>query len=97
MAECVEIVRIKPKSGSEQKLQEIRPRFIADTTKMHPGVLATILVDSGDGTLVDIWLWESREQAQGALDDGANIPGFAEWSEQVDVVSFEMSEVVDRT
>jgi hypothetical protein len=62
---------------------------------VHPRVVSTTLADGGDGTLVDIWVWDSREAAQAALDDGANIPGFAEWSEQVDVVSFEMLDVVD--
>ena len=97
MAQCVEIVRIRPKPGSEQKLQEIWPRFIADTKRLHPSVVEAILLDAGDGTFVDIWVWESREKAQAALDDGANIPGFVEWGEHVDVVSFEMHDVVDRT
>jgi hypothetical protein len=91
----VEIVRIRPKERSKDRLAEIRPRFISDTKRMHPGVISATLADGGDGTFVDIWVWNSREEAQAALDAGASIPGFAEWAEQVDVVSFEMLDVVD--
>lgn len=76
-------------------MAEIRPRFISDTKRMHPGVISALMADGGDGTFVDIWVWNSREEAQAALDDGANIPGFVEWGENVEVVSFEMLDVVD--
>lgn len=95
MAQVVEIVRVQAKPGSENKLSEVRPRFIGDTKRLHPGVVSATLADGGDGTLVDIWVWNSREECQAALDDGANIPGFVEWGENVDVVSFEMLEVID--
>jgi heme-degrading monooxygenase HmoA len=94
-AKCVEIVRIRPKAGEEEELLAARPQMLADLSERHPGLQRTTLVRADDGILVDVLEWESRDQAQAALADGENIPGFGAWMAHIDeITSFDMTDVI---
>lgn len=95
MGKCLEIVRIRPKADQESELLAARPQMLADLRERHPGLERTKLSRADDGTLFDVLEWETRDQAQAALADGENIPGFAGWMAHIDeIVSFEMADVI---
>lgn len=95
MTKIVEIIRLRARPGSEDRLSEIRPRMLKDLKQKHPTFASAVLADAGDGVLVDIWVFDSLEGIEAASADGANIPSYVEWRKHVDVVGFEQLEVVD--
>ena len=96
MSGCVHVVRIKA-DVPEEKLRELRPRFIGDVERACPGLIAALLARSGQDTYVDIWLWRTREDAEAARNAGPSIDGFVEWNDHVEIVSFEQLDVVERS
>jgi hypothetical protein len=97
MPEHAELAHVQPKPGAEQKLMEARPRFIADVKRMYPGaVISTMLVDRGDGTWNDVWVYRSRAEAEQILEEGDGIPGFVEWRQHADLIKADHLTVIDR-
>lgn len=93
---CIEIVSLRPKSDgmTEDELRNLHMASATDISALHPSLVDSYLLRSEDGTYVDVLLWESRAGAQGALDGADEIAGFSAWAKAIDVLSFQMLDVV---
>ncbi len=93
MPEAVEVVRVKPKPGAEQRLSELRPAIEASMARDFPGRVSSELVVLDDGTWCDIWRWTDRTDAdQAAATAAERYPEFLEWLELVDEISLDWGE-----
>ncbi len=91
---AIEIVHIKPKPGVSSRLSEIRPQLLAQYRRRYPGVAAW-LTRADDGTLYDIWVWETKALAEEALSDSSYFPAFQEWETLVDLLSVTWTELIE--
>jgi antibiotic biosynthesis monooxygenase (ABM) superfamily enzyme len=90
-----EIVRIRPKPGTEARLLEIRDDLVRSYRDNFPGfVSARLLAPEEGGTWVDLWYWKRKADAEEALADTSKTPLFEEWGTMVDVEQFEWAEVL---
>lgn len=88
-----EIVHIRPKPESINRLKEIRPAIIKSYQARYPNVKAE-LYEVDDGTWVDIWTWSSRAEADEALADTSISPEFGEWQTHVELLSLKWAKLV---
>ena len=68
---------------------EIRPEVIAHYTGKYGDGVHTQLLESEDGTWLDIWSWGSRADAEHELANMESVPIFMEWVSLVERVGFE--------
>jgi hypothetical protein len=94
---CIEIVNVRVKDLPEAEIAAAHARSTADIRAAHPGLVGSHLVKLEDGTFTDVLLWSSRHEAQAALDGAQAIPGFVAWGELAEVLSFQMTDVVEST
>ena len=74
MPEFYEVVHAKVREGGEEEMLKRRPALEAAVREKLPGLLDIRLVRLDDGTYLDVLLWESREQADAAIEMFAEIP-----------------------
>jgi len=90
-----EIVRIRPKSGAEDRLLEMRDALVQSYRDNFPGfVSCRLLRPEEGGTWVDLWFWTSKADAEAALADTSKTPLFEEWGTLVDMEQFEWAAVL---
>jgi hypothetical protein len=90
-----EIVRIRPKPGTEQRLLEMRDPLVQSYRDNFPGFVSCRLLRPEEGdTWVDLWYWKRKSDAEEALADTSKTPLFEEWGKLVDMVQFEWAEVL---
>jgi len=87
---AVEVVRIRPKDGSHERLRTLRDQMVAEYEAQWPGKFSTRLLELEDGTWLDLWTWQSRALAEDVLSrSDEELPAFAEWKTLVEPVSFD--------
>jgi hypothetical protein len=90
-----EIVRIRPKPGSEAQLLAMRDELVQSYRDNHPGfVSCRLLRPEEGGTWVDLWYWRTKADAETALADPSKTPLFEKWGSLVEMEQFEWAEVL---
>jgi len=87
--EAVEVVRIRPQDGAQERLRAIREQLVAEYERHWPGQFRTRLLELEDGTWLDLWAWSSRELAERALAEEEKTPTFGEWRTLVEPLGFD--------
>jgi len=91
--QCVEVVRIRPKEGSEPRLLELRDELVQSYRDASPAFVRASLLRLEDSDVwVDLWYWTDRAGAEAGLANPT--PQFVEWGGLVDLLSLEWSEVI---
>lgn len=92
--QCAEIVRVRPKSGAEPRLLELRDALVDSyRQRASSGFVNATLIRPEDGdTWVDIWVWTDRTSAEASLADPS--PEFVEWAGLVEIVQFEWADIL---
>ena len=89
--ECVEFVRLRLVSGSIDDLKALRPQILGDFKRRYEVDAELHVLE--DGTLLDVWRWESRLQADEALADQTISEAFKVWQSHVELLSVEWSDL----
>jgi hypothetical protein len=90
MNEIYEVVRSRVEPANEAAMLELRPAMVAAVRRRFPALLDARLVRMDDGTWLDVVRWSSREAADEAAAEFAEIPEAREMSALVaEVLSFE--------
>ena len=90
MSEIYEVVRSRVEPANEAAMLELRPAMVAAVRRRFPALLDARLVRMDDGTWLDVVRWSSREAADAAATQFAEIPEAREMSALVaEVLSFE--------
>lgn len=92
---CVEVVRVRPKPGAEERLLELRPAILKEINDHYPRGATAQLLKLEDGTWLDLYSWTAREDAEDALTDPSRFTAFSEWLTLTELVSFEWSQRID--
>jgi hypothetical protein len=74
MPEFYEVVHARTREGAEDEMLKRRPVLEAAVRDKLPGLLDIRLVRLDDGTFLDVLRWESREAADAAVEEFAEIP-----------------------
>lgn len=94
-AEYCQMVRIRPNDGvTEERLLEVRPRFTGGFRADYDDFVDARLHRMEDGTYLDLWRWATKDAAEHSLARRELYPGFQEWSQLVEVISFESCEAI---
>jgi hypothetical protein len=75
-----EVVHSRVRRGSEDEMLALRPAMIDAVRSRCPGMIDAQLVHLDDGTWLDIVTWSSREAAERAATQFADIPEAAAMS-----------------
>jgi Antibiotic biosynthesis monooxygenase len=70
----IRIHRYRVEAADVQEFLARRLAAIATVRAAHPGLAEARLIRLEDGTFIDAWRWESREQMQAALAAAPGIP-----------------------
>jgi hypothetical protein len=85
-----EVVRSRIRTGSEERMLELRPRMIAAVRSRFPELQDAHLIQLDDGSWLDVVRWGSRESAERAAAAMQDIPEAAAMMELIEeIVSFE--------
>jgi heme-degrading monooxygenase HmoA len=74
MPEFYDIVHAKVRDGADEEMMRRRPALEAGVRNKLPGLLDIHLLRLDDGTYIDLLRWESREAADAAIEEFANVP-----------------------
>jgi len=74
MPEFYDVVHAKVLDGAEEEMLSRRPALEAGVRERLPGLLDIRLIRLDDGTYLDVLRWESREAADAAIEEFAEIP-----------------------
>jgi heme-degrading monooxygenase HmoA len=74
VTEFYEIVHAKVREGAEEEMLRRRPDLEAGVKEKLSGLLDIRLVRLEDGSYLDILRWESREAADAAMEQFAEVP-----------------------
>jgi heme-degrading monooxygenase HmoA len=74
MPEFYDIVHAKVRDGADEEMMRRRPALEAGVREKLPGLLDIHLLRLDDGTYIDLLRWESREAADAAIEEFANVP-----------------------
>lgn len=90
MPQTMEIVRARIKPGHEDAMLAERPAFVAAVRSRFPGLVDASLVKLDEDVWLDVVRWSSREQAEAAAAQFAEIPECARMQEHIaEVLAFE--------
>jgi heme-degrading monooxygenase HmoA len=74
MPEFYDVVHAKVLDGAEEEMLSRRPALEAGVRDKLPGLLDIRLIRLEDGTYIDLLRWESREAADAAIEQFAEVP-----------------------
>lgn len=95
MAQAIEMVRFTVKPGEEGALVDGRPGMLEALSGRHPGMVSARLAKMDETVWLDVIVWESREQALTAAENGPQIPAVASWVSHIaDVIVMEHADVL---
>jgi len=79
MTIAIELARFTVREDATSKLVAERPTMIKALQKRFPACLAAFLTKEDDGSWLDIMLWRSRDEAEGAAQQVDSVPECAAW------------------
>jgi heme-degrading monooxygenase HmoA len=74
MPEFYDIVHAKVRDGADEEMMRRRQALEAGVREKLAGLLDIHLLRLDDGTYIDLLRWESREAADAAIEEFANVP-----------------------
>lgn len=90
MQHFVEFVRVRVHPEAEAEFLASRPGAIAGVRRDVEGFVdAPVIAKVGDHEWVDVWIYETEEQAMKANEQAADIPEFMRMAAVSEVVSIE--------
>ncbi|MEN0138636.1 MAG: hypothetical protein AAGC80_26010 [Rhodococcus sp. (in: high G+C Gram-positive bacteria)] len=92
MSYCAELVTFTLTSDTEEYCR-LRKAAITEVKAAHPKLLAVpFCAKRADGTWVDLWIYETREAADAANADAANLPEFLKMFALLEDVEIEVTD-----
>ena len=91
MEHFVEYVRLRVQEGREEEFLRNRPGAIDAIAERFPGFVgAPVHARVGDHEWVDVWIYATQEEAEGANAQAADIPGFMAYASLAEIVNIEV-------
>lgn len=84
--QALEMVRFVLKDGHEEAFLQGRPAMLDALRRNFPAAGDAFLGKLGDGTWVDVVVWESRDAAEAAAKEVSEHAEIAAWFANIDVV-----------
>lgn len=92
MSYCAELVTFTL-TTSDEEFFALRKAAITEVKAAHPKLLSVpFCAKRADGSWVDLWIYESKEAADAANADAANLPEFMKMFAVIDGVEIEVTE-----
>ncbi|WP_206796044.1 hypothetical protein [Amycolatopsis sp. MtRt-6] len=90
MSRFVEFVTYRVKDTPEEEFLRLRSAAVAAVEAAHPALVAVpVLARRPDGSWVDVWVYETEDDARAANEDAANIPAFTDFARVLEGVEIE--------
>ncbi|MET0822404.1 MAG: hypothetical protein ABWY58_15685 [Aeromicrobium sp.] len=90
MSHLVEFVRVRVHDGQEAEFLAARPAAVEAVRRRIAGFVdAPLIVKVAENEWIDVWIYETEEEAAKANESAADIPEFMAMANVSDVVSVE--------
>lgn len=91
MQHFVEYVRLKVQQGREDEFLRNRPGAVAAIAEKFPDFVgAPVNARVGDHEWVDVWIYVTKEEADAAMAQSGDIPGFMAYASLAEIVNIEV-------
>lgn len=90
MQHFVEFVRLRVQQGHEEEFLRNRAGAIEAIAEKFPGFVgAPVNARVADGEWIDVWIYQTQEEAEAATAQAADIAGFMAYASLAEIVNME--------